>query len=86
MTWHESLEMACAAHAKKSSQHILHFATIVPRMQNCFFTLSHCLFQRLTEDPVKVLKVGVGFLYVELHVERLIGINPALGCGGKAEG
>ena len=38
------------------------------------------------EEPVKVLKVICRFLRVELLVERLTGINPTLGCSGKAEG
>ena len=38
------------------------------------------------EEPVKVLKVGLYILRVELCVERLTGIKPTLGCSGKAEG
>ena len=38
------------------------------------------------EEPVKVLKVGLLFLRVELCVERLTGIKRTLDCSGKAEG
>ena len=36
------------------------------------------------EEPVKVLKVGLHILRVELRVERLTGIKPTFGCSGKS--
>ena len=90
LTWRESQERAWAARAETPTQHIWHFAAILPRLLNCFLLLFLVVSSRdsLTlEEPVKVLKVGLYISACRVACgEVLTGIKSTLGCSGKAEG
>ena len=61
LTWRESPERAWVAHAETPTQHVWHFAAILPRLLNCFLYSFSVFLSEIhwLEEPVKVLKVGL---------------------------